>query len=235
MEIKVGTCGWSYYKPPDGWKKKFKSKLQAYADVFEICEINSTFYRIPKSSTAEKWRSEVDEVNKNFEFTIKISQIITHKDKFSGSSFWAFNQMKAVAKILRAKILLFQSPESFKPTKENFELVRKFFNKIEKKDLILVWEVRWKEDWTKEIVEKLFSELNLNQCVDPLRQDCYFAKEIFYYRLHGFGRPMYNYKFSDQELKNLAKKVKEQKKPVFLLFNNSTCYADALRFKEIIS
>ena len=235
--IKIGNCGWSYLNAKnyfgESWEKQFKTKLQAYVKLFNLVEINSTFYRIPKVKTAEKWRKEADEINPEFEFTIKVSQIITHKDKFSSEkSFQAFTRMKEIANVLRAKILLFQSPASFRPTKENLEKVKNFFEKIKREDLILVWEVRWRDSWTPEIVKNFFSSLDINQCVDPLRQECFYYKDLLYYRLHGFGQPMYNYQFSDEELKKVAEKCKEK---TYVLFNNGTCYEDALRFKGIIT
>jgi uncharacterized protein YecE (DUF72 family) len=237
MKIKVGNCGWSYlnvsqFLGPD-WNKKFSSKLQAYAHLFDVVEINSTFYSIPKLTTVERWRAETDQINKKFEFTIKCSQLITHKKPFQKQAFWAYSQMVEIAKILRAKVLLFQSPSNFKPTKRNIDLAKKFFEKIERDGLILVWEVRWAKTWTEQIVKKLFSEIDINQCVDPLRQDCFYSKNIFYYRLHGFGKPsMYNYSFSKEELEKLANKVKA-KKPVYVLFNNTDCYKNALEFKNL--
>ncbi len=236
--IKIGNCGWSYLNAkkyfPD-WEKEFKSKLQVYAKLFDLVEINSTFYRIPKLSTAKKWREEVDEINEKFEFTLKVSQLITHKDPFGKQSLWAFDQMKTLARRLRAKILLFQSPASFKPTEDNLEKARGFFEKIDREDFVLVWEVRWAKDWTKEIVRRVFSELGIDQCVDPFRQDCFYARNVIYYRLHGFGKPsMYNYEFSEAELKTLANNVRQQKKPVYVLFNNVSCYEDGLRLKGLL-
>jgi uncharacterized protein YecE (DUF72 family) len=238
--IKVGCCGWGYFPSKqyfgESWKEKFKSVLQAYASKFDLVEVNSTFYRIPKITTAQKWREEVDEINKEFEFTIKLNQVITHQDQFSSkTSIWAFNQMKQIAKVLRAKILLFQSAAGFKPTKENLEKVKRFFKGIDREDFILVWEVRWQKDWDPEIVKNLFSELEVNQCVDPFRQDCFFAKDLFYYRLHGLGKPsMYKYKFSDEELKELAKKIKGMKKETYVLFNNFEMFDDALGFMKFL-
>lgn len=237
--IKIGNCGWSYLdcKPyfGKGWKKSLDSKLQAYAKLFDLVEVNSTFYRIPKIETAQNWRQEVNKVNKKFEFTIKVSQIITHQAVFEKSAYWAFDQIKEIAKALKAKVLLFQSPGSFKPTKQNIEKAKKFFDKIDREKLKLVWEVRWKKDWTEQITKKLFSELKLNQCIDPFRQDFFYSKDLVYFRLHGMGRPsMYNYNFSSQQLKELAQKVKKLKKSVYVLFNNVSCYGNALEFKEIL-
>ncbi len=84
----VGCCGWGYLREKEFskfLKQKYTSKLQAYAQLFRSVEVNSTFYRIPKLATAEKWRKEADEVNPKFEFTAKASQIITHIDRFGSS------------------------------------------------------------------------------------------------------------------------------------------------------
>ncbi|MDH3835072.1 MAG: DUF72 domain-containing protein, partial [Nitrosopumilus sp.] len=50
MNIKIGCTGWSY----QGWSGTFYPKnlkssewLKYYAKIFDITEINSTFYRIP--------------------------------------------------------------------------------------------------------------------------------------------------------------------------------------------
>ena len=233
MKIKIGNCGWSYYNPPEGWEES-GTKLQAYARAFGLVEINSTFYGIPKIETAAKWRQQADEVRKSFEFTVKVSQIITHKDRFSGkASVAAFSLMKKIGHELRAKVLLFQSPDSFMPSEDNLKRACGFFGRIDPEDFILAWEVRWKDDWKREIVGRIFSKYGISQCVDPLRQDCYHSEGVTYYRLHGFGSPMYNYQFSEQELRQLAEKISSQRKPVYVLFNNSTCYSDALRLEEI--
>ena len=38
----------------------------AYARLFPVAEVNSTFYALPKTSTARAWRKSVDEVRKSF-------------------------------------------------------------------------------------------------------------------------------------------------------------------------
>jgi uncharacterized protein YecE (DUF72 family) len=237
--IKIGNCGWSYlnadaYFPE--WERHFKSKLQAYAKLFDLVEINSTFYAIPKVSTAKKWRDEVNEIKKDFEFTIKVSHLVTHKKPFSDYAFSAYEKMKEIAHALQAKILVFQSPASFKPTEANINKAKKFFEKVDRDDLIFVWEVRWAKEWNESVVKKVFAEIGVNQCVDPLRQACFYAKDIVYYRLHGFGRPsMYHYKFSESELRKVSEIIKKERKDVYVLFNNAYCYEDALQFAKITS
>lgn len=77
-QIRIGTSGFSY---PE-WKGSFypqdlpsKQYLSYYARHFSTTEINNTFYRIPSTKTTAQWYSEVP---KNFSFTLKLNQKITH-------------------------------------------------------------------------------------------------------------------------------------------------------------
>ncbi len=219
--VYIGTCGWSGY--PGG--------LIEYAHIFNSVEINSSFYRIPTPRVASKWRNNVDKINRKFIFTLKVSRIITHIDRFrTEKSFRVFDYLIEIANILRTKFLLFQTPPSFKPSKENIKNVKDFFNSVPKK-YVYIFEVRWGEQWTKEIVSPLFKELNLNQAVDPFRQK-WSIGDILYYRLHGFGKSiMYDYNFSNKELNELFERVnKSSKKQKYVFFNNAYMFDNAREF-----
>ncbi len=234
--VKIGNCGWSYLKPKDFFDEVPEgSKLEKYSHLYELVETNSTFYRIPKTSTAEKWRKQADKVNPEFEFTVKVSKVITHNCKFLPRGDWAFERIKDVAKGMKSEVLLFQAPASFDPTEHNIDKLKDFFGRVDRERFKFAFEVRWADSWTEEIVNPLFQELELNQCIDPLRQDWFYAKDFAYFRLHGFGSPMYEYTFSDKELKKVAEFAKSlDVKKVYVLFNNATCYQDAKRFEQIL-
>jgi uncharacterized protein YecE (DUF72 family) len=147
--------------------------------------------------------------------------------------------MKDICKKLDAKILLFQSPSGFKATDENIDRMESFFNNIDRDNLILAWECRG--SWLKnpKLVKRICKKFEIIHCVDPFRNEpLYFGKEkIAYFRLHGFGLiSMYNYNFSMTELKQLKEKIENMKKlkEVYVMFNNSNCYANALQFQKII-
>jgi len=243
MRIHIGNCGYSYFQPADyfgeDWKKSFKSVLQAYASKFSCVEINSSFYRIPKIQTAERWREEALEVNRNFVFTVKAFQGITHVHKFSGRSLQEFEVMKQICETLHAPILLLQSPSSFAPSKNNLEKMKDFFKKINRGELLLAWEPRgkWWED--EKLVEKTCREFEIINAVDPLRnQPQYFGKGVAYFRLHGFGWPtMYGYDFSKKELekiKDICMQLADKAEEFWVMFNNSACYENALEFEKLI-
>jgi len=239
----VGNCGYSYFRPAEfvgpAWRGKFSSVLQAYASLFPSVEINSTFYRIPKKTTAERWFAEASEVNRNFLFTVKASQIITHIARFKGQAFWAFERMREICGALRAKILLLQSPASFAPTSENKRAFASFLKKIDRTGLVLAWEPRGKWWRNPNEVMELCREFDLVNCVDPLRNrpQWFGTAKIAYFRLHGFGKPsMYMYDFSKKELEEIngaVRSVSKNCREAYVMFNNSNCYSNALEFMKI--
>jgi uncharacterized protein YecE (DUF72 family) len=241
--VKVGTCGWGYLRPRDfgieDWRTKFKTKLQCYVSLFKLVEVNSTFYKIPKFSTAERWRDEADEIDKEFEFTVKASQIITHKDKFrSKESIAAFDAMKGICKALRAKLLLLQTPASFKADQENIKSLKRFFKKVKLNGLRIVFEVRGKS-WSDEIVKELFQELDLVHCVDIFAREplTFSGNKILYLRLHGSppGDRMYYYEYNQKDLNWLKEKVRRIKaREKYVLFNNIWMYSSAREFLKLV-
>lgn len=80
-DVYIGTCGYSRYDPPEGWKEQYPSKLGAFADRFDLVEINRTFYELPMTKTTERWREEIDEgrsVDEPFHAATKAWQGMTH-------------------------------------------------------------------------------------------------------------------------------------------------------------
>lgn len=242
-EILVGCCGWGFFRPKkffgNEWKKRFRNTLQVYASLFSLVEVNSTFYRLPKVSTAEKWFREATEINKKFTFTVKCSKVVSHKDKFeTARSVKAFQSTLEITNALKSNIILVQTPASFKATKNNIQKFKKFLSKVNRKKVTIIWEPRGKS-WTSDIVKNICENEDVVHCVDPLRNEPqYFSrKKVAYFRLHGFGKPsMYNYKFSNEDLQRLLRIVKSLKnvRSIYTLFNNVYMCEDALRFLKIL-
>jgi uncharacterized protein YecE (DUF72 family) len=243
-KVSVGCCGWGYLREKEFSKsieRKFRSKLQAYAQLFQSVEVNSTFYRIPKVSTAERWRREADEMNKQFEFSVKASRIITHIDRFgSRASLDAFSRMLDICAVLRARMLLLQSPASFRPTPENLNRLEKFFSAIDPGEVRSAWEPRGRWWDAKEEIVSVCEKFKLVCCVDPFRNEPLLTQRVrvAYFRLHGFGEPsMYQYRFTKNQLTELMEKCLKLSKIVDLacvFFNNSFMYANAFEFQSML-
>jgi uncharacterized protein YecE (DUF72 family) len=233
--FKIGCCGFLVNK-----KEYFKK--------FSLVELQSTFYEIPaKIDTVNKWREEAP---KDFEFTLKAFQVITHdsksptykrlKRKFGNPKnygffkntkevFEAWEMTREVAKVLNSKIVVFQCPASFKPERENIENFRKFFKKIKEKNFIFVWEP--KGNWSENLIKGLCKELNLIHCVDPFKQKPLFGR-INYFRLHGLDGYNLKYKYTKEDLKNLLEFC--NKKENYVLFNNLSMFEDAQIFQNLL-
>jgi len=223
--IKVGCCG-------------FAASMKRYFEAFGLVELNRTFYEYPRLETVEGWRERAPEA---FEFTVKAHQDITHKAKMrlNESCLKAFECMKQICKILKARILLFQTPGSFRP--ERLSEAEKFFRGVNREGLTLVWETRgseWEKSEVYEGLSRVLRGVDVVHVTDPFRVLPAHTSQIAYFRLHGLGEELYYYQFTDGELRRLveiAKKFEAEGKTVYVLFNNLSMFEDGLRFMRYLA
>lgn len=220
------------------WRDKFSHKLQLYAAHFPAVEVNSTFYRLPKPQTAQRWRALADEIDPEFEFTVKVSQQVTHRARFRGQAAReAFSGTAAVARLLRARLLLLQCPPSFGPTPENQEQLRQFLSQVDREGFSLVWEPRGEWGREPELVAEICREFSLIHCTDPFSHWPVTSGEVAYLRLHGAppGERMYYYQYSDDDLRWLLRSLAQvSASKAYLFFNNVYMCQDALRLKRLL-
>ena len=159
MQLHVGTMGWSY----DFWKGIFypeslasKEFLAYYAKQFCTVEVDSTFYRIPRTRSVTDWKMQTPE---GFLFALKFPQVITHVKMLKDCEEVTSVFLERVA-LLEAKLgaLLLQFPYNFGT--EQFPLLRDFLPNLPKKHRYVV-EVRNR----KLLNESLYSVLRDNNVV----------------------------------------------------------------------
>jgi len=234
-EIKIGTCG-------------FRQTKEKYAQHFAAVEVQDTFYQPPQISTLERWRAVVPD---DFEFALKAWQLVTHASKsptfkrlkknltdtkreeagyFKPTAIVteAWDVTLACAKALRAKIVLFQCPASFKPTKENIANLEKFFASVKRENLNFAWEPRG--DWDAQTVKRICADFDLWNAVDPFSKATE-TPDRCYYRLHGRGG--FRYKYEADELAELAAMLPADKNS-YVFFNNRYMTEDAVLFQSLI-
>lgn len=234
--FKIGCCG-------------FPVSKKRYFESFKVVELQETFYQIPSTELARKWRYDAPE---DFEFTLKAWQLITHEPKSptyrrlkikipekkkqaygffkpTEEVFSAWQSTSEIAGILRARVIVFQCPASFMPSQENKKNMERFFKNINRHDFILCWEPRG--GWSQEDIKSLCKELDLVHVVDPFRAEPLYGS-IIYYRLHGIGG--LRYKYTDEDLKRLHDHCPEDRS-LYVMFNNVFMFDDALRFKDCIA
>jgi uncharacterized protein YecE (DUF72 family) len=236
--LHLGLCGWS------------GSQRSYFAD-FGCIEIQSTFYDPPALAVARKWRASSPP---GFEFCIKAWQLITHtaasptyrrlrspiaaneRDSFGSfrqtDQVWqAWQRTLEIARALEARVILFQCPKSFHPTTENLINLSAFFRRVERADFRLAWEPRG-EFWAEDVVREVCADNDLIHCVDPFQAIAVHG-DIKYWRLHGRGS--YSYRYTDADLAALRHMLNQQPQPGYLMFNNFSSKADALRFRRLLS
>jgi uncharacterized protein YecE (DUF72 family) len=250
MVITIGCCGFAI---PGG--------MSSYYKEFNLVEIQSTFYNIPRLETVERWRQEASE---GFEFVPKAFQGITHptssptwrrfRGKLQGtnkdSTRYGFlkpsdevidcwNTTINICRRLRAEALLIQTPPNFGVSELNVSNMEKLLTGVERKGVVVCWEPRgdWNENTDK--IRKICSDLDLVHVVDLMRREPVSTHEVSYVRLHGLNPREfdYRYEYSAEELLRLKTKVlrlEEKSRKVYVLFNNTNMAADAKRLKEII-
>jgi len=110
-EYHLGCSGWYY----NHWIKRFYPKklkksdwLEYFSQHFNTVEVNSTFYRFPRENMLNSWYKKTP---KDFLFTLKVNQIITHRKKFNETQD-LLNRFYNLSKNLGNKLgcLLFQIP-----------------------------------------------------------------------------------------------------------------------------
>jgi uncharacterized protein YecE (DUF72 family) len=81
--ILVGTAGWSLPRESQARFPPGDSHLARYAQVFDAVEINSTFHRLHRGSTFERWAASVPP---GFRFSLKVPKTLTHEHRLAGDA-----------------------------------------------------------------------------------------------------------------------------------------------------
>lgn len=132
MELQVGCTGWGY-KEWEGtfYPKTVKQKdwLLHYSSIFDIVEVNSSFYHTIPRHMALKWNNDTP---KHFRFSLKFPQKITHDNRLDfEKSKEILNEFFLGLEPLKEKInvLVLQLPPSlgFEEAKKNLEKLGKHF------------------------------------------------------------------------------------------------------------
>ena len=126
MNVKIGCTGWSY----QGWSGTFYPRtlkssnwLEYYAKIFDITEINSTFYRIPDTAMVQKWNADTP---KHFRFTAKFPSIITHEKRLENVSSEIFSFLSSLIPIhekIYALVLQLPPSLSFEEAKPRLDKI----------------------------------------------------------------------------------------------------------------
>lgn len=212
----------SFYPP----EFQDKSRLAYYSSLFNSIEINSTFYKVPRQVTMQKW---ADSVAENFHFTFKMWQGITHMPNliFDPEMVAAFMDSIQISNGKKGCILV-QFPKSLKFSA--LLQLKRLIKVIRENDKERTWKADFEfrdPSWYRDDTFRMLEE---EQCgmVFHDKSGSFFSADEFetnhvYLRFHG---PKGNYRgsYEDELLYEFSGYIVEwlrSRKDVYAYFNNT--------------
>ncbi len=240
-QLYIGPAGWDY---PD-WQGvvypaavKGPGRLAFLATLFNVVEINVTFYRPIAPKDAARWLAAVA-AHPEFRFTAKLWQVFTHERRGAAPEWDQFKEgLAPLMDAGRLGALLAQFPYSFHNTEENRKYLLSLKSHLREWPLAL--EVRHRS-WQQRPVREFLQDVEIDFCnIDqpqvsyPLGATRWVTGSRGYLRCHGrrqeawfqFGedrQARYDYLYSPEELAELADRARElmaQAPEVYVIFNN---------------
>jgi uncharacterized protein YecE (DUF72 family) len=233
-KIIIGTSGFSYpdwkgvFYPP-GLKKE--DWLKFYAEHYEFCELNFSYYRMPQVQHMEKFLSYP------LKFAVKAHKSMTHdrlETKAARQDF--FEAVKVLQQNDHLAAVLLQFPFSFAYTPENRMYLLGLLEDLD--TLPLVVEFRH-PDWVRNSVfEELkkhswgISMLDSPQISGGMPEFDSVTSDIAYLRFHGRNKEnwwqgdnvsRYDYEYHQKELEAWLPRISsmaQQAKTSYISFNN---------------
>jgi uncharacterized protein YecE (DUF72 family) len=228
----------------------FTMKLSEYFQRFNLVEVQESFFDPPTERTLQRWRRQAPE---GFAFSIRAWQLVTHPPSYAGyqrirrpwetaardrfGSFqateqtqWAWQLVERTARILDAKAIVFHTPASFTPTRENKGNLVRFFDSIERGNYHLVWEPDG--IWEASEMEALCRECGLIAAVDPLLGRP-LAGRAFYFRIREKTRGRGPYTEDDFfDIHRAAPPADGQDREGFFIWHTPDAARDGSRFAK---
>lgn len=213
--IHFGTSGFSY----NDWVGSFypvglprREWLSYYAREFDACELNSTYYALPRPAVL---KAMADKTGEGFIFAIKANQQMTHQREDNAAVFEAFRQaLEPVIAAGKMGCVLAQFPYSFDFNQPNWDYLGRFKERLGELPVVIEFRnARWLRPeifaWLKgqDLGFCCVDEPRLPNLLPPLAEA---TSDIGYVRFHGRNREKwwrhaqayerYDYSYSPSEL-----------------------------------
>ena len=221
--VRIGTSGWSY----DHWEHVLyprgtapRDRLGHYVRRFDTVELNSSFYRWPRSAAFAGWR---DRLPAGFQLSVKAPRGLTHAKRLYGPEVWAERIAASWHELGdRRAVLLVQ----LAPGQQRDDARLSYFLGCLPPWIRVAVELRH-PSWHDEDVFALLERHGAAYCVmSGARLPCVLraTAPFVYVRLHGPDRDqLYAGSYSDADLAWWADRIREWEgagKDVYAYFNN---------------
>lgn len=223
--IRLGCAGWSYKEWIGPLYDPDKSMLQQYSSIFDIVEIDSSFYKFPEKGTILGMARYTP---RHFLFTAKMNKKFTHElrmrlDEKAETDLDAFCELfePLLAQDKLATILI-QLPPSLK---RNDDLLEAFLAALPRR---YNYSIEFRHpSWLESQTWSLLTKYKTAYCIvdEPLLPpEVHVTSDLGYIRWHGRGdRLWYDYQYTKDQLTDWLPKVEEVRsntKQVVGIFNN---------------
>jgi uncharacterized protein YecE (DUF72 family) len=219
-QVFVGCSGWFYWH----WRGLFypenlptKDWFSYYATHFKTVELNAPFYSWPTVASVKSWLRQAG--RKQFVYTVKASELITHTKRFTGTKELV-KDFGLIADLLGARMgcFLFQLPPSFDYTPARLKAILSQLD-LKRRNVV---EFRHKSWWN----EKTYAAFRkagaiFCSCSGPrLPDELIKTADDMYVRFHGTSK-WYRHDYTKEELAVWAERIKKSKaRRVWVYFNN---------------
>jgi uncharacterized protein YecE (DUF72 family) len=233
MTFRVGTAGWANPSHQQAIREAGLSHLQHYAQRFNCVEINSSFYRLHRRATYERWARDTES---DFRFAVKVPKAISHDAALRCPPEELDEFLESVQGLgAKLAVLLLQLP----PQSE-FQLgvARRFFGQLRDRiEVSVVCEPRH-PSWAATSAARLLREFKISWVsADPERVSRAPGRDegFRYYRLHGSPR-LYWSSYADAELRSLANQMTQEQRRIpqlWCIFDNTAAGAAWLNAQSL--
>ena len=241
MSILIGTSGYSYqdwvgpFYPKGTRKQDF---LSYYAQRFNTCELNFSYYRMPTSKITE---GMVHRSGGGVKFAVKLYKGFTHEvhntDTLRELAAAFINGVAPLYEKRALGPLLAQFPYSFKKNLASLQHLRTLRKLFDGFDLVIEFRNKW---WLTSEVFDFLREHELGFCCvdepdlkglpEPIKQ---VTSRVAYVRFHGRNKAKwwnhdkawerYDYEYNDEELMEWIpdiKKMSQDAEETYVYMNN---------------
>jgi uncharacterized protein YecE (DUF72 family) len=241
----VGTSGWNYKHwrnliyPPKFAQKRW---LGFTAERFDTVEVNTSFYRIPKSETVAAWQETTPP---HFKFALKLWRGITHYKKLLHAAEFTRRFLDVIDTLepARRAPLLIQLPPN-----QGIDIPKLDCYLTELNGLFTIpWDVAvefrndsWLTSDVYRMLDKHDAALCLHDMLGKAAVDEPNDAPFVYIRRHGTAAGPYAGSYSEEQLAHDARRIRtwvEQAKPVYIYYNNDIgghAFWNADRLRNII-
>jgi uncharacterized protein YecE (DUF72 family) len=214
-----------------------KSRLHYYSKIFNSIEINSSFYKLPKAKTLERWS---EEVTGDFTFTLKLWKEITHAKELACETGNITRFFEAAASVRNKGCLLLQFPG--KITLDYFSRIREILTDIESENNGWRLAIEFRHPgWHSGEAYELANEFGAGIVLHDQRKSKNFEllqdAPFYYFRYHGPQgdyRGSYAENFLTQQ-GEIISDLLQHGKDVYSYFNNTmgSAHENALMLKHL--